>query len=59
VIVVPGEFFDVNPGRRRRASRFRQHLRLSFGPEPEVLERGFSALETMLRGATSSAVTPE
>ena len=44
VIVVPGEFFDVNPGRRRRASRFRHHVRLSFGPEAPVLERGFDAL---------------
>jgi hypothetical protein len=50
VIVVPGEFFDVNPGRRRRASRFRHHVRLSFGPEPEVLERGFDALAGALVG---------
>lgn len=45
VIVVPGEFFDVNPGRRRRGSRFRRHVRLSFGPEQEVLQRGFDALQ--------------
>ena len=34
VISVPGEFFDVDPGKRRggRASRFRRHLRFSFGP---------------------------
>ena len=34
VITVPGEFFDVDPGKRRggRASRFRRHLRFSFGP---------------------------
>ena len=34
VIVVPGEFFDVNPGKRRhqRESRFRRHVRFSFGP---------------------------
>ena len=35
MITVPGEFFDVNPGKRRlgRASRFRDHVRFSFGPE--------------------------
>ena len=41
VICVPGEFFDVNPGKRRsgRPSRFRQYVRLSFGPdEAEVTE---------------------
>jgi len=34
VITVPGEFFDVDTGKRRggRASRFRRHLRFSFGP---------------------------
>jgi N-succinyldiaminopimelate aminotransferase len=34
VICVPGEFFDVDPGKRRgaRASRFRRHVRFSFGP---------------------------
>ena len=31
VICVPGEFFDVNPGKRRagRASRFRPYVRFS------------------------------
>ena len=40
VIVVPGEFFDVNPGKRRpqRASRFRHHVRFSFGPARRVLD---------------------
>lgn len=48
VILVPGEFFDVNPGRRRRASRFRSRVRLSFGPEREILERGFDGLARAL-----------
>jgi aspartate/methionine/tyrosine aminotransferase len=50
VITVPGEFFDVNPGKRRggRPSRFRQHLRFSFGPSEEVLERAFDRLERMI-----------
>jgi aspartate/methionine/tyrosine aminotransferase len=50
VIVVPGEFFDVNPGKRRahRASRFRHHVRFSFGPSEPVLTRALSRLEAMV-----------
>ena len=50
VIVVPGEFFDVNPGKRRsqRASRFRRHVRFSFGPSMESLETALSRLETLI-----------
>jgi N-succinyldiaminopimelate aminotransferase len=41
VICVPGEFFDVNPGKRRsgRPSRFKSYVRFSFGAEePQVVE---------------------
>jgi len=50
VICVPGVFFDVNPGRRRarHLSRFHQHIRLSFGPRLEEVERGLTRLEEML-----------
>jgi N-succinyldiaminopimelate aminotransferase len=50
VIVVPGEFFDVNPGKRRahRASRFRHHVRFSFGPSEPVIERAIKRLEQMV-----------
>ncbi len=50
VICVPGVFFDVNPGRRRarHLSRFHQHVRLSFGPSLEEVERGLSRLEKMI-----------
>jgi aspartate/methionine/tyrosine aminotransferase len=53
VIVVPGEFFDVNPGKRRhtRVSRFRRHVRFSFGPALENLELALGRLETMIRAA--------
>jgi N-succinyldiaminopimelate aminotransferase len=46
VIVVPGEFFDVNPGKRRqgRASRFKGYVRFSFGPPMGVLERAIGRL---------------
>jgi N-succinyldiaminopimelate aminotransferase len=53
VIVVPGEFFDVNPGKRRhqRASRFRRHVRFSFGPAQESLDAALERLGTMIRAA--------
>lgn len=52
VVTVPGIFFDVNPGGRRaqRLSRFRQYLRLSFGPPMEEVRRGLDRLEEMIRG---------
>ena len=53
VIVVPGEFFDVNPGKRRqgRQGRFENHVRFSFGPERAVLDEGLSRLEQMVEAA--------
>jgi N-succinyldiaminopimelate aminotransferase len=54
VIVVPGEFFDVNPGKRRarHASRFRSYVRFSFGPSLETLEKAFGRLGEMIRERT-------
>jgi len=50
VITVPGEFFDVNPGKRRsaRASRFRDYVRFSFGPSKDVLEKALGRFESMV-----------
>jgi hypothetical protein len=50
VICVPGEFFDVNPGKRRqgRRSRFARHLRFSFGPSEAVVAEGLARLERMI-----------
>ncbi len=50
VIVVPGEFFDVDPGRKRmgRPSRFRHHARFSFGPSMDVLERALERLSKLV-----------
>ena len=50
VIVVPGEFFDVNPGKRRqgRASRFRDYVRFSFGPSLDTVERALTRLEELV-----------
>ena len=51
VIVVPGEFFDVNPGKRRpgnRGTRFGHHVRISYGPTMETVELGLKRLEQMI-----------
>ena len=57
VICVPGHFFDVNPGKRRidRPSRFRGHVRFSFGPEQDVLERALERLAEMVREEADAA----
>jgi len=55
VITVPGEFFDVNPGKRRsqRASRFRAHVRFSFGPSLPTLETACDRLADLIREASA------
>jgi aspartate/methionine/tyrosine aminotransferase len=54
VIVVPGEFFDVNPGKRRAGtrSRFRSYVRFSFGPSKVVLTAALDRLERLVTSAT-------
>lgn len=50
VMTVPGAFFDVNPGKRRRAaSPYAQWMRFSFGPPKPNLEMGLDRLEAMLK----------
>ena len=53
VIVVPGVFFDINPGKRRpdRESRFGKFVRFSFGPSLEDIEEGLRRLEASLNDA--------
>ena len=57
VITVPGEFFDVNPGKRRsgRASRFRNYVRFSFGPEEEVVVEGVRRIQRMVEESVRPA----
>jgi len=53
VITVPGEFFDVDPGKRRggRASRFRRHLRFSFGPAMPKLDLALERFKELIASA--------
>jgi aspartate/methionine/tyrosine aminotransferase len=53
VITVPGEFFDVNPGKRRagRPSRFKSYVRFSFGPAWTTLDEALTRLEAMISSA--------
>ncbi|TMA28401.1 MAG: pyridoxal phosphate-dependent aminotransferase [Deltaproteobacteria bacterium] len=53
VITVPGEFFDVNPGKRRsrRASRFRSYTRFSFGAPQAQIDTALSRLEELVSSA--------
>ena len=52
VIVVPGAFFDINPGHRRanRKSRFERHVRFSFGPQMSVLQTAVERLGNIIKG---------
>src|SRR3954466_12326737 len=51
VMTVPGEFFDVNPGKRRsqRVSRFRSHVRFSFGPSLESIDTACDRIPGLIR----------
>ncbi len=57
VITVPGEFFDVNPGKRRSAqsSRFRDYARFSFGPPLESLRTACDRLANLVAEASRKA----
>jgi aspartate/methionine/tyrosine aminotransferase len=54
VITVPGDFFDVDPGKRRggRHSRFRRHLRFSFGPPMKQLETALERIRDLIAEAS-------
>jgi N-succinyldiaminopimelate aminotransferase len=53
VILVPGQFFDVNPGKRRssQSSRFNDYARFSFGPPMSVLEVACDRLANLISRA--------
>jgi aspartate/methionine/tyrosine aminotransferase len=53
VIIVPGHFFDVDPGQRRvgRQSRFKSHARFSFGPSEAVIDLALARLRELVESA--------
>ena len=57
VITVPGEFFDVDPGKRRggRPSRFRRHLRFSFGPSMSQLDLALERIRAIVAEGANHA----
>ena len=62
VITVPGEFFDVNPGKRRRGhgSRFASYVRFSFGPPAATIDRALERIGELIKhppSPTTSART--
>lgn len=52
VLTVPGEYFDVNPGKRRAGpSPLASCVRFSFGPPRSNLEAGLARLVAMIKSA--------
>lgn len=52
VTILPGQFFDVNPGKRRAGPpEYTQWMRFSFGPPMDNLVLGLDRLEAMVRAA--------
>ena len=49
---MPGEFFDVNPGKRRsgRPSRFKSYVRFSFGAEEAQVAEGMRRIQALVSG---------
>jgi aspartate/methionine/tyrosine aminotransferase len=59
VMTVPGEFFDVNPGKSRTGpSPFRSWVRFSFGPPEDNVRLGLERLEAMLAEGAGIETTP-
>lgn len=52
IVVVPGEFFDINPGKRRSESRFKNHVRFSFGPEMHVIKEATKRFKKLIKNYT-------
>ncbi len=53
VITVPGELFDIDPGRRRQGPRwYGQWMRFSYGPSHETVTEGLDRLAAMVAEAS-------
>lgn len=60
VIVVPGIFFDLNPAKRRDLfdSPCHHFVRLSYGPNMDVLKRGLDGIERVVQRARKEHPNP-
>lgn len=60
VIVVPGIFFDLNPAKRRDLfdSPCHHFVRLSYGPNMDVLKRGLDGIERVIKRARKTYSDP-
>jgi N-succinyldiaminopimelate aminotransferase len=58
LITVPGEFFDVDPGHRRggRPSRFRYHLRFSFGPPMAQIDAALERIRDLIADGAAGRI---
>jgi aspartate/methionine/tyrosine aminotransferase len=55
VMTVPGQFFDVDPGKRRKgASPYEKWMRFSFGPPMQNMILGLERLEAMYAAGTGT-----
>ncbi|EER39800.1 aminotransferase [Histoplasma capsulatum var. duboisii H88] len=61
VIVVPGIFFDLNPAKRRDLfdSPCHHFVRLSYGPNMDVLKRGLDGIERVIRRARGEVIADD
>lgn len=48
VIVTPGVFFDVNPGSRRKHTRYETFVRISYGPSFKEIVRGLDGIQRVI-----------
>ena len=56
VMTVPGEYFDLDPGRKRtNRSRFSQWMRFSFGPPMAQIETDIERIEQLIRDEGSAS----
>lgn len=58
--MVPGIFFDLNPAKRRDLfdSPCHHFVRLSYGPNMDVLKRGLDGIERVIKRARKTYSDP-
>jgi len=49
VITVPGNMFDIHPGKQKKDAEFNQYVRFSFGPEEENLKMGLERISELIK----------